>query len=91
MKKIEAVIKPFKLEEVKDALGAIRLDGMTVTDVKGSGRQQGHTEPYRGGECTVDLTLWIKALPAGQYQIVVRAVDDATRAQSIGAMFNFVR
>ena len=55
MKKIEAIIKPFKLEEVKDALGEIGLEGMTVTEVKGFGRQKGHTEIYRGSEYTVDF------------------------------------
>lgn len=55
MKKIEAIIKPFKLEEVKDALSEIGIDGMTVTEVKGFGRQRGHTEIYRGSEYTVDF------------------------------------
>ena len=60
MKKIEAVIKPFKLEEVKDALGEAGIDGMTVTEVKGFGRQKGHTEIYRGSEYTVDFFPKIK-------------------------------
>ena len=60
MKKIEAIIKPFKLEEVKDALGEIGLEGMTVTEVKGFGRQKGHTEIYRGSEYTVDFLPKIK-------------------------------
>ncbi|HTG44706.1 MAG TPA: P-II family nitrogen regulator, partial [Verrucomicrobiae bacterium] len=55
MKKIEAIIKPFKLEEVKDALGEVGIEGMTVTEVKGFGRQKGHTEIYRGSEYTVDF------------------------------------
>ena len=60
MKKIEAIIKPFKLEEVKDALGEIGIEGMTVTEVKGFGRQKGHTEIYRGSEYTVDFLPKIK-------------------------------
>lgn len=60
MKKIEAIIKPFKLEEVKDALGGIGIEGMTVTEVKGYGRQKGHTEIYRGSEYTVDFLPKIK-------------------------------
>jgi nitrogen regulatory protein P-II 1 len=60
MKKIEAIIKPFKLEEVKDALGEVGIEGMTVTEVKGFGRQKGHTEIYRGSEYTVDFLPKIK-------------------------------
>ena len=60
MKKIEAIIKPFKLEEVKDSLGEIGLEGMTVTEVKGFGRQRGHTEIYRGSEYTVDFLPKLK-------------------------------
>ena len=60
MKKIEAIIKPFKLEEVKDALGELGIEGMTVTEVKGFGRQKGHTEIYRGSEYTVDFLPKIK-------------------------------
>ena len=70
MKKIEAIIKPFKLEEVKDALGEIGIEGMTVTEVKGFGRQKGHTEIYRGSEYTVDF------LPKVKVEIVV--ADDLT-------------
>lgn len=65
MKKIEAIIKPFKLEEVKDALAEIGVEGMTVTEVKGFGRQKGHTEIYRGSEYTVDF------LPKVKLEIVV--------------------
>jgi len=72
MKKIEAIIKPFKLEEVKDALGEIGIEGMTVTEVKGFGRQKGHTEIYRGSEYTVDF------LPKVKFEIVV-ADDIAQR------------
>src|ERR1700722_17213521 len=60
MKKIEAIIKPFKLEEVKDALGEIGIEGMTISEVKGFGRQKGHTEIYRGSEYTVDFLPKIK-------------------------------
>lgn len=60
MKKIETIIKPFKLEEVKDALAALGIEGMTVTEVKGFGRQKGHTEIYRGSEYTVDFLPKIK-------------------------------
>ena len=73
MKKIEAIIKPFKLEEVKDALSEIGIEGMTVTEVKGFGRQKGHTEIYRGSEYTVDF------LPKIKLEIVLadNAVDQA--------------
>ena len=60
MKKIEAIIKPFKLEDVKDALAEIGVEGMTVSEVKGFGRQKGHTEIYRGSEYTVDFLPKIK-------------------------------
>jgi nitrogen regulatory protein P-II 1 len=73
MKKIEAIIKPFKLEEVKDALAEIGIEGMTVTEVKGFGRQKGHTEIYRGSEYTVDF------LPKVKLEIVVTD-DTATKA-----------
>ena len=72
MKKIEAIIKPFKLEEVKSALAEVGVDGMTVTEVKGFGRQKGHTEIYRGSEYTVDF------LPKVKLEIVV--ADDKTDA-----------
>ncbi|MEO6739688.1 MAG: P-II family nitrogen regulator [Chthoniobacteraceae bacterium] len=76
MKKIEAIIKPFKLEEVKDALAEIGIEGMTVTEVKGFGRQKGHTEIYRGSEYTVDF------LPKIKIEIVVgdSVADQATAA-----------
>lgn len=70
MKKIEAVIKPFKLEEVKDALGEVGIEGMTVTEVKGFGRQKGQTEIYRGSEYVVDF------LPKIKLEIVI--ADDRT-------------
>ena len=76
MKKIEAIIKPFKLEEVKDALAEIGVEGMTVTEVKGFGRQKGHTEIYRGSEYTVDF------LPKVKLEIVLadEVVDKAVAA-----------
>ena len=79
MKKIEAIVKPFKLEEVKDALGGIGISGMTVTEVKGFGRQKGHTEIYRGSEYTVDF------LPKLKIEMVVS--DD----QAEGAVATIVK
>jgi nitrogen regulatory protein P-II 1 len=73
MKKIEAIIKPFKLEEVKDALGEIGIEGMTVSEVKGFGRQKGHTEIYRGSEYTVDFLPKIKL----EVVVVDEQVDQA--------------
>lgn len=73
MKKIEAIVKPFKLEEIKDALSGVGITGMTVSEVKGFGRQKGHTEIYRGSEYTVDF------LPKLKIEIVV----DDTEAQSV--------
>ncbi len=77
MKLITAVIKPFKLEEVKEALAEIGIEGMTVTEVKGFGRQKGHTEIYRGSEYTVDF------LPKVKLEI---AVGDEAIAKTIGAI-----
>ena len=76
MKKIEAIIKPFKLEEVKDALGEVGVEGMTVSEVKGFGRQKGHTEIYRGSEYTVDF------LPKIKIELVIadEKTDDAVTA-----------
>ena len=77
MKKIEAIIKPFKLDEVKEALGRIGVEGLTVTEVKGFGRQKGHTELYRGAEYVIDfIPKGMKLLPntAGCY-----TVEDAVR------------
>src|SRR5687768_4792859 len=65
MKKIEAIIKPFKMEDVKEALAEIGIEGMTVTEVKGFGRQKGHTEIYRGSEYTVDF------LPKVKFELVL--------------------
>ncbi|MBI5775460.1 MAG: P-II family nitrogen regulator [Verrucomicrobia bacterium] len=77
MKKIEAIIKPFRLEEVKEALTAIGIEGMTVTEVKGFGRQKGHTEIYRGSEYTVDF------LPKLKLELVVA---DARAAEAVKAI-----
>jgi nitrogen regulatory protein PII len=76
MKKIEAIVKPFKLDEVKEALGEIGQSGMTVTEVKGFGRQKGHTEIYRGSEYTVDF------LPKVKIELVVddKHLDEAVAA-----------
>ena len=77
MKKIEAIIKPFKLEEVKDALNEIGIEGMTVSEVKGFGRQKGHTEIYRGSEYTVDFLPKIKielVVADGQIDAAVGAI-----------------
>ncbi|MGZ4963095.1 MAG: P-II family nitrogen regulator [Limisphaerales bacterium] len=87
MKKIEAVIKPFKLEEVKDALGDQGIEGMTVTEVKGFGRQKGHTEIYRGSEYTVDFLPKIKleiVLPDERVDAAVKAIVAAAKTGKIG-------
>ncbi|MBI4877980.1 MAG: P-II family nitrogen regulator [Acidobacteria bacterium] len=87
MKKIEAIIQPFKLEEVKDALVAIGIDGMTVSEVRGHGRQKGHKEVYRGQEYQVDLLPKVKiemVIPAGRLDEVVRTVVGAARTGKIG-------
>ncbi len=87
MKKIEAIIKPFKLEEVKDALGEIGIEGMTVTEVKGFGRQKGHTEIYRGSEYTVDFLPKIKielVLPDDKLDQAVEAIIKAAKTGKIG-------
>jgi nitrogen regulatory protein PII len=87
MKKIEAIIKPFKLEEVKDALGEIGVEGMTVTEVKGFGRQKGHTEIYRGSEYTVDFLPKIKielVVAADKVEPAVGAILKSARTGKIG-------
>ena len=87
MKLIVAVIKPFRLEEVKDALAAAGVEGMTVTEVKGFGRQKGHTEIYRGNEYTVDFLPKAKleiAVPDGLASAVVEAIASAARTGKIG-------
>ena len=87
MKKIEAIIKPFKLEEVKDALGEVGVEGMTVSEVKGFGRQKGHTEIYRGSEYTVDFLPKIKlemVVPAERLDSAVGAILKSARTGKIG-------
>ncbi len=84
MKKIEAIIKPFKLEEVKDALGEIGIEGMTVTEVKGFGRQKGHTEIYRGSEYTVDFLPKIKIELVLADNLLENAVGTIVKAAKTG-------
>jgi nitrogen regulatory protein P-II 1 len=84
MKKIEAIIKPFKLEEVKDALGEIGIEGMTVTEVKGFGRQKGHTEIYRGSEYTVDFLPKIKIELVIGDELMESAVATIVKAAKTG-------
>src|SRR5688572_21119828 len=87
MKKIEAIIKPFKLNEVKDALQAIGIQGMSVTEVKGFGRQKGHTEIYRGSEYTVDFLPKVKieiVLPDAQIDAAVKAIVESAKTGKIG-------
>ena len=87
MKKIEAIIKPFKLDEVKDALHEIGLQGITVTEAKGFGRQRGHTELYRGAEYVVDFLPKVKIeiiLEAGQVKRAVEAIQQAAQTGRIG-------
>ena len=82
MKKIEAIVKPFKLDEIKDALSEVGVEGMTVTEVKGFGRQKGHTEIYRGSEYTVDF------LPKVKIELVV---SDAQAEQAVAAIVKSAR
>ena len=82
MKKIEAIIKPFKLDEVKEALNSLGIKGMTVTEVKGYGRQKGHTEIYRGAEYVVDF------IPKGKMDVVV---DDEQVDQVIDTILKVAR
>ena len=87
MKKIEAIIKPFKLQEVKEALNELGIQGMTVTEVKGFGRQKGHKEIYRGSEYTVDFLPKIKidtVLPDDQIKPAVEAILKAAKTGKIG-------
>ena len=87
MKKIEAIIKPFKLEEVKSALGDVGIEGMTVSEVKGFGRQKGHTEIYRGSEYTVDFLPKIKlelVLPDTSVEAAVAAIIRSAKTGKIG-------
>ena len=84
MKKIEAIIKPFKLEEVKDALGEVGIEGMTVLEVKGFGRQKGHTEIYRGSEYTVDFLPKIKLELVTSDAMANAAVEAIVKAAKTG-------
>lgn len=87
MKKVEAIIKPFKLEEVKDALADLGIEGMTVSEVKGFGRQKGHTEIYRGSEYTVDFLPKIKievVLSDSLLEGAVGAIVKAAKTGKIG-------
>jgi nitrogen regulatory protein P-II 1 len=87
MKKIEAIIKPFKLDEVKDALQALDIKGLTITEVKGFGRQKGHTEIYRGAEYVVDFIPKVKLeliLDDGQVPGVLKALQESARTGKIG-------
>jgi nitrogen regulatory protein P-II 1 len=87
MKKIEAIIQPFKLEEVKEALKAIGIDGMTITEVRGHGRQKGHKETYRGQEYNVDLLPKVKVelvVTDGRSEEVTAAIAGAARTGKIG-------
>ena len=84
MKKVEAIIKPFKLEEVKDALSTVGVEGMTVSEVKGFGRQKGHTEIYRGNEYTVDFLPKIKIEIVLADSLVTSAVDAIVKAAKTG-------
>ena len=87
MKKIDAIIKPFKLEDVKEALATIGVEGLTVTEVKGFGRQKGHTEIYRGSEYTVDFLPKIKleiVLEEDQVDAAVEAIVNSAKTDKIG-------
>jgi nitrogen regulatory protein P-II 2 len=94
MKLIEAIIKPFKLDEVKDALLEIGIQGMTVTEVKGFGRQKGHKETYRGQEYTIEFVPKVKvevAVPDSQVQRVLDTITRTAKTGSIGDGKIFVR
>ena len=87
MKKIEAIIKPFKLDEVKEALQDIGIQGLSVIEVKGFGRQKGHTELYRGAEYVVDFLPKVKievALDDDQVEPAIAAITDAAKTDKIG-------
>ncbi|MDY0361264.1 MAG: P-II family nitrogen regulator [Desulforegulaceae bacterium] len=87
MKKIEAVIKPFKLDDVKEALNEIGIQGMTVSEVKGYGRQKGHKEIYRGAEYVVDFVPKVKieiALRSDRVEEAVKAIREAAKTDNIG-------
>ncbi|MFQ5839696.1 MAG: P-II family nitrogen regulator [Candidatus Methylomirabilales bacterium] len=87
MKKIEAIIKPFKLDEVKNALAEIGIQGLTISEVKGFGRQKGHTELYRGAEYTIDFLPKVKVevvVPEGKADQVVETIQAGAKTGRIG-------
>ena len=87
MKKVEAIIKPFKLDEVKEALGGVGVQGITVTEVKGFGRQRGHTELYRGAEYVVDFLPKVKievAIKEDVLDQVIEAIEKSANTGKIG-------
>ncbi len=84
MKKVEAIVKPFKLDEVKDALNEIGIQGMTVTEVKGFGRQKGHTELYRGAEYVIDFIPKIKIEIVTSDSLVQKVVDTIEKVAKTG-------
>lgn len=87
MKKIEAIIQPFKLDEVKKTMQGLGIDGMTVSEVRGHGRQKGHTEVYRGQEYNVDLLPKVKleiVIPASRSDEIIKAISGAARTGKIG-------
>ena len=87
MTRIDAIIQPFKLDDVKDALVGIGIDGMTITEVRGHGRQKGHKEAYRGQEYKVDLIPKIKlemVVPAGRVEEVIATITKAAQTGKIG-------
>ena len=87
MKKIEAIIKPFKLDDVRDALQEIGVQGMTITEAKGFGRQKGHTELYRGAEYVIDFLPKVKleiVAPEARVEAIVEAIQTAARTGRIG-------
>lgn len=87
MKKVEAIIKPFKLDDVREALSGIGVQGITATEVKGFGRQKGHTELYRGAEYVVDFLPKVKlevAVKADMVELVIETITNAARTGKIG-------
>ena len=84
MKKIEAVLKPFKLDEVREALSAVGVAGITVTEVKGFGRQKGHTELYRGAEYVVDFLPKVKIEAAVKDELLEQVIEAIEKAASTG-------
>ena len=87
MKKVEAIVQPFKMEEVKEALKAIGVDGMTISEVRGHGRQKGHKEVYRGQEYNVDLLPKVKfelVISDARLEEVISALTDSARTGKIG-------